>query len=81
MLVHEHNEEFPYKAPFVHRIKSAFDRRSRKFAPLAGLAEAFETDALRRRVKSLATDIVRRQNRRLPPRYFRNSLPKSAGTP
>jgi len=32
MLVHEHNEEFPYKAPFVHRIKLAFDEMLRKLA-------------------------------------------------
>lgn len=35
MLVHEHNEEFPYKTPFVHRIKWAFDEMLRKFAKLA----------------------------------------------
>jgi tetratricopeptide (TPR) repeat protein len=32
MLVHEHNEDFPYKAPFVLRIKLAFDAMLRKFA-------------------------------------------------
>jgi hypothetical protein len=32
MLVHDRNEEFPYKAPFVLRIKSAFDEMLRKFA-------------------------------------------------
>jgi hypothetical protein len=32
MLVHEGNEEFPYKAPFVLRIKLAFDEMLRKFA-------------------------------------------------
>ena len=32
MLVHEHNEEFPYKAPFVHRIKLAFDEMLGKLA-------------------------------------------------
>jgi tetratricopeptide (TPR) repeat protein len=32
MLVHEQNEDFPYKAPFVLRIKSAFDAMLRKFA-------------------------------------------------
>jgi hypothetical protein len=32
MLVHDKSEEFPYKAPFVHRIKSAFDEMLRKFA-------------------------------------------------
>jgi tetratricopeptide (TPR) repeat protein len=32
MLVHEHNEKFPYKAPFVLRIKSAFDEMLRRFA-------------------------------------------------
>ena len=32
MLVHDQNEEFPYKTPFVRRIKSAFDGMLRKFA-------------------------------------------------
>jgi tetratricopeptide (TPR) repeat protein len=32
MLVHARNEEFPYKAPFVHDIKLAFDAMLRKFA-------------------------------------------------
>ena len=32
MLVHDQNEEFPYKAPFVRRIKSAFDAMLRRFA-------------------------------------------------
>jgi tetratricopeptide (TPR) repeat protein len=32
MLVHGQNEQFPYKAPFVHRIKSAFDEMLRKCA-------------------------------------------------
>ena len=32
MLVHERNEEFPYKAPFVQAIKLAFDAMLRKFA-------------------------------------------------
>ena len=32
MLVHEDNEEFPYKAPFVLRIKQAFDQMLRKLA-------------------------------------------------
>jgi Flp pilus assembly protein TadD/glutathione synthase/RimK-type ligase-like ATP-grasp enzyme len=32
MLIHEHNEEFPYKTPFVHRIKQAFDEMLRKLA-------------------------------------------------
>ncbi len=32
MLVHDRNEEFPYKAPFVRRIKSAFEAMLRKFA-------------------------------------------------
>jgi hypothetical protein len=32
MLVHDQNEKFSYKAPFVHRIKSAFDDMLRKFA-------------------------------------------------
>jgi hypothetical protein len=32
MQVHEHNEKFPYKAPHVLRIKSAFDEMLRRFA-------------------------------------------------
>ena len=32
MLVHENNEEFPYKTPSVHRIKLAFDEMLRTFA-------------------------------------------------
>jgi hypothetical protein len=32
MLVHEHNEKFPYKDPYVVRIKEAFDAMLRKFA-------------------------------------------------
>jgi tetratricopeptide (TPR) repeat protein len=40
MLVHEHNEEFPYKDPFVLRIKTAFDEMLRK---LANAAEAPES--------------------------------------
>jgi tetratricopeptide (TPR) repeat protein len=32
MLVHERNEDFPYKAPFVLRIKQAFDAMLREFA-------------------------------------------------
>jgi hypothetical protein len=36
MLVHEQNEDFPYKAPFVLRIKSAFDGMLRKFAIAGG---------------------------------------------
>jgi tetratricopeptide (TPR) repeat protein len=32
MLVHARNEDFPYKAPFVHDIKLAFDAMLRKFA-------------------------------------------------
>lgn len=32
MLVHDHNRKFPYKAPFVGRIKSAFDGMLRKSA-------------------------------------------------
>ena len=35
MLVHDQNQDFPYKAPFVHRIKSAFDEMLRKFAKMA----------------------------------------------
>ena len=37
MLVHEQNDDyFPYKAPFVLRIKTAFDGMLRKFA-IAGV--------------------------------------------
>jgi tetratricopeptide (TPR) repeat protein len=36
MLVHDQNEEFPYKTPFVHRIKTAFDAMLRKFAAGGG---------------------------------------------
>jgi tetratricopeptide (TPR) repeat protein len=36
MLVHDHNENFPYKAPFVLRIKLAFDEMLRKFATASG---------------------------------------------
>jgi Flp pilus assembly protein TadD len=36
MLVHEQNEDFPYKAPFVLCIKSAFDEMLRKFAIAGG---------------------------------------------
>lgn len=32
MLVHNRNEEFPYKARFVLRIKTAFDEMLRKLA-------------------------------------------------
>jgi tetratricopeptide (TPR) repeat protein/glutathione synthase/RimK-type ligase-like ATP-grasp enzyme len=32
MLVHDRNEQFPYKAPFVRRVKLAFDAMLRKFA-------------------------------------------------
>jgi glutathione synthase/RimK-type ligase-like ATP-grasp enzyme len=32
MLVHERNDDFPYKAPFVLRIKQAFDAMLQKFA-------------------------------------------------
>jgi glutathione synthase/RimK-type ligase-like ATP-grasp enzyme len=32
MLVHDGNAAFPYKTPFVHRIKQAFDEMLRKFA-------------------------------------------------
>ena len=32
MLVHDQNEDFPYKAPFALRIKSAFDAMLRKLA-------------------------------------------------
>jgi tetratricopeptide (TPR) repeat protein len=38
MLVHDGNEQFPYKAPFVRRIKTAFDEMLRKLA----LGEACE---------------------------------------
>jgi tetratricopeptide (TPR) repeat protein len=39
MLVHERNDDFPYKAPFVLRIKLAFDAMLQKFAT-SGTAEA-----------------------------------------
>jgi len=32
MLVHQHNENFPYKAPFVERIRQAFEAMLRKMA-------------------------------------------------
>jgi tetratricopeptide (TPR) repeat protein len=32
MLVHDRNEDFPYKAPFVLRIRQAFDTMLQKFA-------------------------------------------------
>jgi hypothetical protein len=35
MLVHERNDDFPYKAPFVLRIKLAFDAMLQKFAGAA----------------------------------------------
>ena len=38
MLAHEQNEGFPYKAPFVHRIKSAFDEMLRKIGDRRGLS-------------------------------------------
>ena len=38
MLVHEQNEDFPYKAPFVLRIKSAFDAMLRKLRSRASRA-------------------------------------------
>jgi tetratricopeptide (TPR) repeat protein/glutathione synthase/RimK-type ligase-like ATP-grasp enzyme len=41
MLVHQHNEGFPYKTPFVRRIKQAFDRMLRKLA-IAGAAAALQ---------------------------------------
>jgi tetratricopeptide (TPR) repeat protein len=44
MLVHDHNENFPYKAPFVLRIKLAFDEMLRKFANL-GVSEAHRAPA------------------------------------
>jgi tetratricopeptide (TPR) repeat protein len=40
MLVHDGNEEFPYKAPFVRRIKSAFDAMLQKFANADALGRA-----------------------------------------
>jgi hypothetical protein len=39
MLVHDGNEQFPYKAPFVRRIKTAFDEMLRKLA-IAGASKA-----------------------------------------
>ena len=38
MLVHDDNVEFPYKAPFVHRIKQAFDEMLRKIAQFTAAA-------------------------------------------
>jgi tetratricopeptide (TPR) repeat protein len=35
MLVHERNEQFPYKDPYVRRIKQAFDAMLRQFAAAA----------------------------------------------
>ena len=32
MLVHDHNKQFPYKSPFVHKIKKAFENMLRKHA-------------------------------------------------
>jgi tetratricopeptide (TPR) repeat protein len=39
MLVHNGNEQFPYKAPFVERIKTAFDGMLRELA-IAGASKA-----------------------------------------
>jgi len=36
MLVHDQNKDFPYKTPFVHRIKAAFEAMLRKFAAAGG---------------------------------------------
>jgi len=36
MLVHDQNKDFPYKTPFVHRIKAAFEAMLRKFAAGSG---------------------------------------------
>jgi tetratricopeptide (TPR) repeat protein len=36
MLVHQHNEKFPYKAPYVERIKLAFEATLAKMASAAG---------------------------------------------
>jgi hypothetical protein len=36
MLVHDQNVKFPYKMPFVQRIKSAFDGMLRKLATGGG---------------------------------------------
>jgi hypothetical protein len=38
MLVHGDNAEFPYKTPFVHRIKRAFDEMLRKLAQFTASA-------------------------------------------
>ena len=35
-LVHDQNQEVPYKTPFVRRIKSAFGEMLRKFATRSG---------------------------------------------
>jgi hypothetical protein len=32
MLVHQRNDDFPYKAPFVERIRLAFDAMLRRMA-------------------------------------------------
>ncbi len=40
MLVHDHNERFPYKAPAVRRIKQAFDEMLRRSARDALVASA-----------------------------------------
>jgi tetratricopeptide (TPR) repeat protein len=44
MLVHERNDDFPYKAPFVLRIKLAFDAMLQKFAS-SGADEASASEA------------------------------------
>ncbi|HEX7563485.1 MAG TPA: hypothetical protein VF396_09565, partial [Bradyrhizobium sp.] len=36
MLVHERNEDFPYKAPFVLRIRLAFDAMLKKLTIASG---------------------------------------------
>jgi len=40
MLVHDHNERFPYKAPAVARIKAAFNAMLRRKAEQAGVLRA-----------------------------------------
>jgi Flp pilus assembly protein TadD/glutathione synthase/RimK-type ligase-like ATP-grasp enzyme len=36
MLVHDQNQQFPYKTPFVQHIKAAFDAMLRRFATASG---------------------------------------------
>lgn len=45
MLVHDHNERFPYKGPAVARIKQAFDAMLRRRAEAAGVLRSSITAA------------------------------------